>query len=168
MGLIAIVLLYWGVMFFVCGGFFCVFGYWFLRKGMKYSKMKEEMIKEVEEDLKAKYNRIATLDTDKLFKFLANSYSRSLEIQAKIHSSDKDPNALETLYTRSLADLLTYLGPSIVEGIDFYYGKEFLDRWTMQSYQLLNERGYIEQLVRADVGITAERIESVMAKADEM
>lgn len=130
----------------------------FYRRAKRYAKLQEMLTKRLEKRLQNKYNRIATLEPKDLGAFLTKAYAQSLELAAIANTSENDPDAQEVLSVAALATLRKYLGEDTVEAIDYYYGSDYLGRWTMQVFRLLENRGVLPTIIKQE--LTAEGIMS--------
>ena len=118
-----------------------------LKRAREYKKKQEELTKMVEKRTREKYNKIALLEPPQLITYLTSIFSKMLELSAVTHISDKDHGAAEKLYGYALAETIAYLGKDTLDAIDYYYGKDFIYRWSYSSYRLAETRGYISRII---------------------
>lgn len=126
-------------------------GVCFMIKAHKYSVMQEKIVKLVEKRTREKYNAIATLPPKEFGDFLSTMFAKMLEVKSASQVSDADPKADELLYTEATGALIDFLGPETVAAIDYYYGNNYIYRWTKSSYALLHKRGITPKIIAKEI-----------------
>lgn len=137
----------WAVGMLLIGLASAVIGVLFLIKARKYAIMQEKVTKLVEKRTREKYNAIATLPPKEFGEFLTTMFAKMLEIKSASQVSDADPKADERLYIEATGALIEFLGPETIDAIDYYYGADFIYRWTRNSYALLSKRGITTKII---------------------
>ena len=157
MGSIGITLLLWGIGVLIAAIIILVFALKFLVAARKTKEEMDEAAKKADVRLMKQYNRIATLEVEQLHTFLTRMFSSCLEIVSDREISTKDPDSEITLYTLAVQELLLYLGEETIAAIDYYYGHNYIMRWTDNRYKILAKRGIISNMVN-NKSIRAETV----------
>ena len=137
----------WGIGLLAFSVVMCIIGCKFILRARKYKKMQEDIVKKVEVRTRKEYNKIATMSPKDLGEYLSTVFARVLELEAATHVSEKDHDAAERLYGYSVASLCTYLGPETIAAIDYYYGANYVQRWSYHTFRLLSNRGIITAII---------------------
>lgn len=137
----------WAVGMLLVGLVSAAIGILFMIKAHKYATMQEKVTKLVEKRTREKYNAIATLPPKEFGEFLTTMFAKMLEIKSASQVSDADPKADERLYIEATGALIEFLGPETIDAIDYYYGADFIYRWTRNSYALLSKRGITTKII---------------------
>ncbi|MCM1230270.1 MAG: hypothetical protein NC489_09055 [Ruminococcus flavefaciens] len=143
----SITLLVWSGIFLAMTITVSIFACRFLLSARKTRQEAEKMIKLTEQRLQKQYNRIATLPYDEFQQYMISSFAKSLEIVSYREVSKSDPDGTVTLYTLAVAEMIEYMGLETVDAIEYYYGKDYIHRWTLLSYELLEKRGVITNVI---------------------
>ncbi|MCM1294995.1 MAG: hypothetical protein NC311_05590 [Muribaculaceae bacterium] len=152
----ALVVLYiWAVIAIVVGGGFAYLAYRYYKKARKYCKMQEDIVKKVELRTKKEYNKIATLPPPELSSYLTVVFSRELIFASDQEISEKQKNAHETLYATALSGVHAFLGEETVAAIEYYYGKEYVDRWCRKAYLALEHDNVASSIIQKERDITS-------------
>lgn len=152
-----ITMMIWGCIALAIGISSAVYGVRFLRAQRKLKRDMETAAKLADLQLRMRYNRIAMLEPKEFHQYLAGMFSRCMEIVTDRDISKKDPDGGIALFTLAAAELIEYLGPETMEAIDYYYGKNYIMRWSKNAYALLDKRGVIGAAIQNKT-IRAEHI----------
>ena len=137
----------WAAVIFVVGIILMVCGFIFMKHARRYKKMQEELVKKVEIRTKKEYNKIALMSPKDLNTYLTQTFAKMLEVESQAHISEKDFEATTKLFAYSLAALVDFLGPETIDAIDYYYGKDYVQRWAQYSYRLIEARRLTDSVV---------------------
>ena len=143
----SITLLIWAGIFFIMSIVTFVFGCLFVASARRYNAEAEKMVKAAELRIQRQYNRIATMPYGEFNDYIIASFAKSLEIVSYQDISKLDPDGAVTLYALAVEQMLKYIGDETIEAIEYYYGKEYITRWTLLAYQLLEKRGIITAVI---------------------
>lgn len=141
----------WAIGALVVGLVAAAVGVCFMVKARKYCIIQEKIVKLVEKRTREKYNAIATLPPKEFGDFLAVMFAKMLEIKSASQVSEADPKADELLYTEATGALIEFLGQETVDAIDYYYGANYIYRWTKSSYALLHKRGLTVKIIAKEM-----------------
>ena len=53
----------------------------------------------------------------------------------------------ETVYAYAIKSLITYIGKTTEESINFFYGKDYIYRWCELRYNLMSQTGALSKLI---------------------
>ena len=135
------------VCIFVTGVILLVCGFIFMSHARKYKKMQEELVKKIEIRTKKEYNKIALMSPKDLNTYLTQTFAKMLEVESQARVSEKDFEATTKLFAYSLVALMDFLGPETIDAIDYYYGKDYVQRWAQYSYRLIEARRLTDSVV---------------------
>lgn len=141
----------WAVVMLVAGAAMCLCGIILIKHGRRYKKMQEDLVKAVEIRTKKEYNKIALMSPQDLSAYLTQSFAKMLELESQASISEKDPDATTKLFAVSLAALLRFLGDETVAAIDYYYGKDYVQRWAEYSYRLIEARRLTDSVINKNM-----------------
>lgn len=117
----------------------------FIRAAIIIQKAKEKS-KLIAKRTSMQYNKIAALSPSELEVYLSNVFSKTLELCAAEHISDRDPKGRSNLYTAALTQFIQYLTSSY-EAIEYYYGAGYVINWFSLQYRLLDIHGEIDKII---------------------
>ena len=152
---VSICVLVIALLLLIASAVLCYFEHKYMRNAKAKQKEAEEKLQSIEDQIRKEAqelhqkheNKITSLPPDQFFLYIANIYSKILELESAAHETTKNPNAGVDLYARTLAALEAYLGDETVEAIEYYYGKNYLGKWSSQCYRLLENRGMLPGII---------------------
>lgn len=153
-----ITLFLWSVFAFIISIVLLVFMIRFMRSARKYNAEAEEMVKVVEVRLKRQHNRIATMAPRDLEDYLIGIFAQSLELASYQTVSKVDPDGEITLYATAMPIMIKKLGSETIEALDYYYGANYISRWSLMAYEMLEKRGVINTVIHAKSEKTAVQV----------
>ena len=93
------------------------------------------------------YNKIGTMKPEELDKWLDEIFTSCLKLSIAGHYTPKDPINGETVYAYAIKSLITYIGKTTEESINFFYGKDYIYRWCELRYNLMSQTGALSKLI---------------------
>lgn len=163
MATIGLTLIIWGVVLLVIGGVVITFGVKFFLAAKQYKEDMEKSAEIADKRLRKGYNRIATMEVEKLHSYLSTIFTRCLEITIDKDISKKDPDAVVALMPLAEEQMMLYLGDETIEAIEYYYGLNYIHRWVELSYRILEKRGIISSWI-SDRSMRSDIAEKVISK----
>ena len=150
-GAIGTILLVWGIVLFIVGTAILITGILYYRKGKAYHDAQKALLVEAEKRVKLQYNKIATLSPDKLNVYIGGIFSRYLELNGELGTT-KDNLVLERLFAGVQADVLDFLGEDTIAAIEYYYGANYVEKWSKLAYLILEKRRKLGGIVEGNTG----------------
>ena len=127
-------------------GFFIIA---YKRKETYKNKIKEAEAYAV--DIKKKtdmqYKKLIQLSPKELDDYLGMIFGYFLELNAESRVSERDHEVVTKLYASTLSSMLEYLGEDVIEAFDYYYGKEYIEKWCQLRYLLLENRRTLSKVI---------------------
>lgn len=143
----SITLFVWAGIFLIMDIVVFVYAIRFLLSAQKTKEDVEKMAKVAEIRLQRQYNKIATLPYDEFNSYMIATFSKAMEVVANREISKSDPDGDVSLYALATAEMVKYIGPETIEAIEYYYGKDYITRWSLLSYEMLEKRGIIKAII---------------------
>ena len=97
---------------------------------------------------KIEANKIATMDSEFFFNYIATMFSNVLLLESDTRVSENEPNVLSVLSEFTMEKMFEYIGDDAIDAIDYYYGSDFLDGWIQLSLRILEEEGILFNVIR--------------------
>ena len=145
------VLYAWAILSVLGALILVVVGTLYVIAGRKYCLTQKKLLEVEEKHLKDKLNRIVSMDPMDLQNYIKYQFHRALEVEANARISHNDKDRKERLYFYAMIRVYEHFGTDTVEAMNFYYGKEYLDRICLFHYRFLDEtRGLIDKLINGD------------------
>lgn len=147
---IGLSLLIWGIVIFIIGMIFLVIGGLYRKKGKEYHDMQKLLLQESELRVKYQYNKIACLSPKELTDYIGNIFSRYLELVGE-QETKNDPEVIQRMYANALARTLEHIGDETVLAIEYYYGSQFIEKWSELAMLLLEKRRKLGQIMDDEI-----------------
>lgn len=129
----------------------CIGLAYLLIRGIVYVKRRYKEIdnyrKSVMSSVQMEYNKIATLKPSELDTWMDEIFTSCLKLSIAAHYTPKDPVNGETVYAYAMHSMITYIGPTTEEAINFFYGKDYIYRWCELRYNLMMQTGALGKLI---------------------
>lgn len=136
---------------FWIGSVGCIFLAYFLVRLILVNKKKYKEIdsyrKSVMSSVQIEYNKIATLKPSELDTWMDEIFTSCLKLSIAAHYTPKDPVNGETVYAYAMHSMITYIGLTTEEAINFFYGKDYIYRWCELRYNLMMQTGALGKLI---------------------
>lgn len=157
---VTIMVFVWAIIALAFGVLCAYAGFRFMSIARQEKHAADDFVRAIEIQTRKEFNKIATLSPSELSRFLTVIFSRKLILCSDQHVSEHEPNAHETLYAYALGATLEYLGPETVEAIDYYYGKDYINRWCHEAYLELEHSNVASSIIakERDAGTVARQI----------
>lgn len=99
-------------------------------------KLMREMETHIAELSRKKASSIASLKPVELDTYLESIMVMVIQILISAYGSEKNPDLVEYVYSRSMVEFLNYLGDN-VSSIEYYYGDGYVVRWFDNRFKLI-------------------------------
>lgn len=138
------------IQFWIASIFVGFLGYYLVRliiiNKKKYNEI-DNYRKSVMNSVQMEYNKIGTMKPEELDTWLDEIFTSCLKLSIAGHYTPKDPINGETVYAYAIKSLITYIGKTTEESINFFYGKDYIYRWCELRYNLMSQTGALSKLI---------------------